>query len=221
MLFEQISNEYLAHYSNKIKKSSNDWLLEKQESYKGDAYLERMEESIVFLFESSWGFQQTIARFLYQGNPWTTDPQEFRSYYSAISMFYGNLYKDVCLRFVRYGGNVAIEKPDASLADLRNEFDIHPICTDVDLNKYEKLHKLRGTGDIPHYIDELEFCCKFYYAQVKICEAYLDIMLQIPDIGRCSANIPLNTILETVKERTQLQTSIFLGLAQWQIPDNL
>ena len=218
MLFEEVANEHILPLRESITETADDWLLEKQESFYGDEYIEQLEEGTVLLVESLSGILQTISRFLYQGSPWVRDPMEFRAFTAAIRRYYGNIHMKEYLEFIREGDSGQHDDIDPLLVEIKNEYHIQPITAGVNFLKFDTLRKIRKAGDFPRYIDELEFDCKYYQAALFNSEIYLGIFFQIPGLAGSAHNIPLETVLNTVEERIRIRTSLILDLIRIQLP---
>jgi hypothetical protein len=218
--FDQLYDIYIGQWSKRIKQSTEDWLLEKQESYQGDQYTNQLEHSFLYLNAATSGMQQTLARYLHEGKP-KISKNDLPAFNSAYRDYYGQIDQIAYLQYLHKGSISTTHKVDPYLKSLRDEFDIRPIFKDPLPSFLDGIHKLAIGGDIPRYIDELEYNCKFFHGALTVSETYLNIIYQMPDLGLSCKKIPLKTLFETVNQRITFWAGFCLGLINIQVPDNM
>jgi hypothetical protein len=216
MLFDEIGNQYISPYRESIHRAGENWLLEKQSEFQGDEYFEKIETNAVYLTECAAGADQVLARFLHDGKPDIQNDMEFSKYWVAVKVYFGRLNIDAYLSFLRHGIWPKPVSPDAlfedsmEIATYIHGLDIESITKKIDKNRYTGLRKLRLAGDMPRYIDELEFICKYMQGELVTCSYYLKIFSNSQGIACSAKSMKINTVLDAVQKSIKNRTALFL-----------
>ena len=215
-LFDMIGNECIYPFSNEILMSGENWLQEKRASFHGGEYFDKIETNAIYLSESVNGACQVLARFLHDGKPEIYDDVHLNQYMMGVRNYFGRLNIYSYLTFIREGDwptpRLGLQRGVLSKfdpVDLKQlGLDIKPITEEVDRNKFVGLREMRLSGNMPRYIEELEFSCKFLQSSLAVSGLYLKAFNIIPGIACSAKNIDVKSLLGVVTERIRSWTAI-------------
>jgi hypothetical protein len=195
LLLDQCGNEIFTKVGEQINSFCSRWLAEKQQSYRGDGYLEQLEKNVIYLQEGTRAVVQAIAHYLFTGEP-LLRPEEIQEF-------------DLSVRTTR-----SLLTTPYHLAYLRND------CTGCPVHdehyRYLGLRKMRVCGDLVKYIDELEFCCRYFQATYMIGQNYLMAFLNDHALAGSTQLIPDEELMQIINERVTLWANICIGNVQYR-----
>lgn len=219
--FDITSAEVINPHIDHIKNASNDWLTEKQTSYYGTEYISELEDNCIYLAEGYSGTCQMITRVLHEGKPLFSNESDMLLYYAAVKTYFGKVHYDCFISYLREGKLISQCQNDIFLEEVKKMHIIRPIYTEPTVNRYDKLRKIRISGDSMKYIDELEFDCKFWHAALMVNNAFLFTLFYNPQFAGAASRLPLLEVLHVVEERTMQHTALNTDQLQIQIPDEV
>jgi tetratricopeptide (TPR) repeat protein len=179
LLFDQYGKEIAAKLGNQIKSTADQWLIEKQQFYKGEAYLDQIEKNAVYLEEGTLAVNLAIAQYLFQGEP-VLGSDEISDFVLYTRVTQSQQTTPFHLNFIRSG---CIGCP---------VHDQH--------SRYVGWRNMRLSGDWSQYMDELEFSCKYYQATYLMSQQYLTAFLQNHELAGSARYISPQELIEVVNQ---------------------
>lgn len=186
LLFDQYAN---AMIDNIIETGvvAEEYVLEKQQRYKGKDYLDQLEKNSVYLTEATDAFCVAIAQYLKVGTP-RLPQKKVMGYVLQIRMTQPQQSTPHHLNFLRHG------------------------CAGCPVHqghyRYAKLRELRQSGNRSRYLDELKLVCKYSQASFTLSQLFLTTFLQDHNIVAIARDISLPNLLDVVIERVNNWTHL-------------
>jgi hypothetical protein len=209
--FDEIGNQVVSRSQASIKKTAEDYLLEKKKNLHGDVYVNNIERSYVYVQEAAFGMRQIIARSLHDGYYVEYDPNTWHFFTTAICTYFGELNKDQYLKYMRNTKKEPREVTDKQLEQIRSRFRFNPVRTDVHLVEYKTLREMRLSRDMSKYIHDLEFGCVYGQGKILTGECYLLVLCQNEQFCGAAKNFPIQSVLDVVNMGIRFNTGIYLG----------
>lgn len=224
-LFNMLGAKYIFPGKEMVIQSAEDWLLDKQRSYRQDEYLSQLEKNAIYLPECVDGYCQVLTRILVEGKPEYRSDAFLIQYLAGARNYFGKKHTDKYLAFLRTGAFPEEIKPTGgSLYDQLIEMtandnggyglDIKSYDGELDPNRYAGYRKVKATGDYLRYVDELEFNCKFYQGGLAVGDYFIQVCSKLPLAKSAARRMRPMDVLNAVRERMRLWTGICLGLVK-------
>jgi hypothetical protein len=189
LLFDRCGSDVIYKNRDQIKSIAEEFVRQKQQEFRGDAYLDQIEKNAIYLREGTYALNRAIVRYLSQGEP-ILRPEEVADFVLQTRVLQPKQTTIHHLSFLREG------------------------CTGCpvhnDHSPYEALRQMRLSGDWSKYIDELEFCCKYFQASYVVSQLYLTAFLDNHELAGSAGQIPPHKLEEVVNAHVLLWSNLCL-----------
>jgi len=165
------------------------WLIEKQNNFIGEAYLDQIEKNAIYFYELASVFNLHSSKYLYLGQPILSaeDVEPFLSLQQNMALWTA----DQQVRIVRYG---------CSGCDIHDEHSLWVVY-----------QGMRNVGDRPAYIEELEFACIQNRVFFMAGKYFLSTLLLNHKWAGIASRLPVQGVIDEVIQEVQMLSTEWSG----------
>jgi len=165
------------------------WLVEKQNNFTGEAYLDQIEKNAVYFYELASICNLDSSKYLFLGQPILTaeEVEPFVSLRRGIAL----QIADQQVRFIRYS---------CSGCDMHDE---HSLWADY--------QRMRNMGDRRVYVEELEFACIRNRVFFMTSEYFLSTLLLNHKWAGIASRLPVQGVIDEVIQEVHVQATEWSG----------
>lgn len=184
-----LENGGFRSYVEQVHQESQEYLLTKKRNYSGSAYLEQLENNVVYLAEASSHVIRETAKYVCYGTP--------------------RLSAEMVPEYVQDLRSGVFSAVRAHQAFLRSG------CTGCEYHaghvRWGKLKEQRDRGPRAAYVDELEFCLVFYQDLFRVTQSFMVFLLQQQEWAGAGTSLPINEVFNEIGRRVEFRIQVATG----------
>ncbi|MBZ0318339.1 MAG: hypothetical protein K8L91_18145 [Anaerolineae bacterium] len=173
-----------------FKKFTESWLISKKQNYKGEAYINQLENNSVYFVESAVATIHKIVHYIHDGKP-KLKPKKVQAFvdYETRFLTINNIVNPI-LDYIRGASN----QIPFQLSNWR----------------WDKVKAMREANDLSTYVGELEITCLFAQAEVTLARTFLVGIMSDRKCAGIAKTIPNSQVFDTVNARFQFLANFLM-----------